>query len=356
VSEGYEIREFRPGDESAILALFQQVFGRERSLAHWRWKFEQSPYPGPQIALAFDKRSGALAAHYAVVPVQLNWMGRPLLAAQSVDTMVHPDAQGRGLFEATARALYAALPERGIRLVYGLPNRSSYPGFMRKLAWKRVGFLSVYQQRLSIRQPLARVLGLRALAAGADLAYRSARRVRGAAACWLLRRRLGGRLRFRASDALPEAWDGLWDELRSHEVVSLWKDAEYLRWRYDRHPERRFAHACLERDGALVALAVVELGHRRELRICELQVQQHDVLLARLLLAEIAAHFGHAGAEVLSFRGLDAGFSEAVFQGFERETDFALVFAGRPLDAPELAECFARRDDWSLTLGDTDLV
>ncbi len=354
--DGYEIREYRGGDEREILALFRSVFGHERSPAYWHWKFAEGPALGPQIALARDKRDGGLAAHYALMPLRLNWMGRPLLAAQSVDTMVHPDAQGQGLFEATASQLYAELPARGIQLVYGVPNANSYPGFMRKLGWKRLGFLRSYQKRLSIAPALTRMFGSKRLAAAADVLYRGVLRARLASQRWLLRRRLGGALEFRRFDACPPAWDPLWDELRNYEVLSLWKDREYFSWRYDRHPERRFAYAALERDGMLAAVAVVELGHRRELRVCELMVRQRNPLLARLLLREIALRLAGGRAEVLSFRGLDAGFFDAAFEGFEVETDFSLVFAGRALAAPELADAFARREDWSITLGDTDLV
>jgi GNAT superfamily N-acetyltransferase len=357
VQDGFEIREYRSGDEREILALFGRVFGRERSAAHWHWKFAASPALGAQISLAVEKHSGRIAGHYAVVPIRLNWMGRPVLAAQSVDTMVHPDAQGQGLFEATASHLYAVLGERGVRLVYGVPNANSYPGFVRKLGWKRLAYLRSYQRRLSIGAPIARAFGSRVLGALADLLFRGALRARLAFDRWLLRGRLGvSDVAYRYHERCPAAWQALWDRLRSGEVLSLYKDAEYFAWRYDRHPERRFGYATLERGGELVALAVVELDHRRELRVCELFAEQRNPLLARLLLCEIARRVHNPKAEVLSFRGLDAGFFDAAFAGFEVETDFSLIFAGRELDCPELENAFSRLQDWSVTLGDTDLV
>jgi GNAT superfamily N-acetyltransferase len=357
VSDSFEIREYRSGDEREIMALFERVFGRERSAAHWHWKFEGSPAMGPQIALAVDKHSGRIVAHYAVVPLRLNYMGRPILAAQTVDTMVHPDAQGKGLFETTARALYAELGQRGVKLTYGVPNANSYPGFMRKLDWKRLAYLRAYQCRLSVRQPLARALGSDALGALTDAVFRAGLGARLRVDRWLLQRRLGSpAIAFRSHERCPPDWQPLWEQLRSAEVFSLDKDREYFAWRYDRHPERRFRYATLERGGELVALAVVEVEHRRELRICELFAKQRNPLLAQLLIREVALKLRHPNAEVLSFRGLDAGFFESAFAGFEVETDFSLIFAGREIASPELSEAFARTQDWSITLGDTDLV
>ena len=43
----WDIEPYRAGDEVAILDLFRREFGRERSEAHWRWKFLENPYGGP---------------------------------------------------------------------------------------------------------------------------------------------------------------------------------------------------------------------------------------------------------------------------------------------------------------------
>jgi len=350
------LRRSEGADEAAIQELFRAVFRRERSAAHWRWKFTETPYPSQQVSLAVAKEGGALLGHYAVVPVPINLMGRRLLGAQSVDTMVHPDAQGQGLFEQLGSDCYARMRGAGVALVYGLPNRNSYPGFMRKLGWKRIGFLDSYTLRLSVLEPLRQILRARSLARAGDLAYRSALAVRLEAQHALLRRRVGGNVVFRAEPEAPAGADALWEALRSYEVISLWKDRAYLAWRYDRHPSRRFEYGLLERDGQLEALAVVETSHPVEVRLCELLVRRRDVRLGRLLVNEIARRHRSRGRRWLTFAGIDSGFFASVFAGFEAEPNFELVWGARAFGDPALEELLPRRENWTVTLGDTDLV
>jgi N-acetylglutamate synthase-like GNAT family acetyltransferase len=350
------LRRAEVSDETAILALFRAVFGRERSADHWRWKFAETPYPNRQISLAVAKQGGALLGHYAVVPVPLNWMGRRILGAESVDTMVHPDARGLGLFEQLGTDCYARLRELGVGLVYGLPNRNSYPGFLRKLGWKRIGFLDSYTLRLSVREPLRRILRSGALAWLGDRVFRAALAARLAAENALLRRSLRRKVAFRAAGRAPAGCDALWEALRSYEVISLWKDRTYLEWRYDRHPSRRFEYCWLEQDGQIEALAVVETGHATEVRLCELLTRRRDAGVGRLLVNEIARRHRRSGRRWLSFAGMDAGFFAAVFAGFCAEPNFELVFGARAFGDPALDEMLSRRENWTVTRGDTDLV
>ena len=60
------IREYRPGDEHAILATFNRVFAQidptftPRTLASWRWQFEANP-SGSRIFLALTEEGAVVS-------------------------------------------------------------------------------------------------------------------------------------------------------------------------------------------------------------------------------------------------------------------------------------------------------
>jgi len=120
-----EVRAYRDGDETAILDLFARSFPHApRSLAHFDWKYRDSPFGSRHISLAFDESSpgasvaGAsvprdaslrgtshrgtealrLAGHYSGYPVPFRVDGRDVLAHQIGDTMTDPAVRhiGRG--------------------------------------------------------------------------------------------------------------------------------------------------------------------------------------------------------------------------------------------------------------------
>jgi GNAT superfamily N-acetyltransferase len=129
-----DFRPFRPGDEQAILTLFQAAFGKPMSKDYWNWRYRDNPIDAPMIELAWD--GDTLAAHYAVSPMPL-MIGRDVgKAALSMTTMTHPDYQGMGLFPQLAERLYDRLAKQGYRMVFGFPNSNSHRGFVQNLGWE----------------------------------------------------------------------------------------------------------------------------------------------------------------------------------------------------------------------------
>lgn len=77
------IRLYEPGDEAAINDGFNRVFGRERTLAEWTWKYETDERPRPTVA-AWE--GDALAAHNGGIPADFQVGGVRIKALQGADT------------------------------------------------------------------------------------------------------------------------------------------------------------------------------------------------------------------------------------------------------------------------------
>ena len=130
------IRMMEERDIPSLLALFKLCFNTQPSETYIRWRYVKTPGEATPTVLAFD--GDTCAASYAAWPVALTLNGQPVKAAQSMDTMTHPEYRGRGLFTLLAEKCYGVLAERGYQVIYGFPNANSYPGFIRRLNWDHV--------------------------------------------------------------------------------------------------------------------------------------------------------------------------------------------------------------------------
>lgn len=117
-----------------LKTLYKAVFHKTVSLDFLQKKYD-TRFTGCQFIgyLAFSSDRSP-AAFYGVLPCYFSLQGRVFVAAQSGDTMTHPDHRRAGLFVKLAEKTYALARENDIELVFGFPNQNSLPGF-RKLRW-----------------------------------------------------------------------------------------------------------------------------------------------------------------------------------------------------------------------------
>lgn len=126
--EDFSLRALQPGEESAILELFTPSFHVQRSIDHWRWKYENDPWGCRNVTIARGPE-GELAAHYAGYPLPLAHVSpggrrRDLLAMQIGDTMTDPRFRqvGRGptsLLGRCIRHYYTAFCEDRVAFNFG---------------------------------------------------------------------------------------------------------------------------------------------------------------------------------------------------------------------------------------------
>lgn len=130
----YPIERLSAANIHHLQTLYRSVFGRKMSIEFFLKKYD-TKFTGVEFVgyVAFAP-NGTPAAFYGVIPCFLRIQGVKVLAAQSADTMTHPDHRRAGLFLTLAGETYRLAAEKGIRLIFGFPNENSLPGFM-KLNW-----------------------------------------------------------------------------------------------------------------------------------------------------------------------------------------------------------------------------
>jgi len=138
------IREASPADTDQILALMDEVFSKQqyfastRSRESWNWKYEKNVFGKPiHIVATSDERIVGFRSFW---PWELVCRGQALKAYQPVDTVVHPDYQGQGLFARMNTIAVKKAIELKTDLLFNFSNQNSLPGNL-KLGWNYVAKL-----------------------------------------------------------------------------------------------------------------------------------------------------------------------------------------------------------------------
>jgi hypothetical protein len=339
------VRQYQKGDESRILALFNATFNGGRSLDRWKWQFERNPQGSPWIALA--ESGGELLGQYCMIHNHLSLGGREICAAQACDVIVRPDQRGKRWFIRLAESCYSQASVEGLKVVFGFPNRESFPGHVRSLGWERITPLKEYLYRTSIKQLAGPFVDFFYSAVVGTLM-----RMRAIA----FRRSVDGG-RIVTSSAIPGSVASLLEDVRNHEIFSVWKDLAYIKWRYEQHPEHRYVYHVLY-VGEVAEGLIVSRDTGTSIAICELLHRNKDVAQTVYLLSGAVRYHAKSAAERIEFFGHDDGFFDAVFArcGFSTRYSSGFIFSGRVFGDERLAKQFAAPQNWSVVYGDTDVI
>jgi len=138
-------QEFLP----ELASLFERTYKKRRHADHDRHKYYSNP-AGDVIAFCvFDAER--MVGFYGIIPCVFRMGKEQVLGAQSVDTMVDPNYQGRGLFVQLAERVFKLANDREVKLVLGFPNKNSLPGFTRRLGWCDIGEINFYLRVVSTK-------------------------------------------------------------------------------------------------------------------------------------------------------------------------------------------------------------
>ena len=105
------------------------------------WQYSKNPNGK---VVGFDAFYGSeLAAHYVTIPVQYNFNDEIVKGLLSLNTVTHPQHQGKGLFTKLAERTYDYGAEQEYKFVIGVANQNSTHGFLKKLGFNLISPLDV---------------------------------------------------------------------------------------------------------------------------------------------------------------------------------------------------------------------
>jgi hypothetical protein len=205
-----ELRLYRPGDEIAINEAFNRVFGKQRSVDEWAWKYRADHPPCPIVA-AWD--GDRLAAHNGGIAADYQVDGRRILALQGADTFsLAAAAREPAWRDAWQRVMdyfaEVANDQFGVSLLYGFTGGRAISHMVARAHWD-----SVSPRRIPLlvrkHRPPTRSLASRFF-------------------------------RARLIDGSESALDALWERVRDRYPVSVVRDADHVRRRLSGHPSFRY--------------------------------------------------------------------------------------------------------------------
>lgn len=120
---------------SYLADLFKAVYKKNWPSDYFKNKYDTA-YTGVQYIGYFAMSNNKPVAYYGVTPVFVLINGLKVLAAQSCDTMTHPEYRKRGLFIQLAELTFGLARQKGIAFVFGFPNEKSYIGLIKHLGFK----------------------------------------------------------------------------------------------------------------------------------------------------------------------------------------------------------------------------
>lgn len=151
------IRRARVDDVDAIVALMRAGLGEgtlARTPAVWRWKHEQNPFGPSAVLVAVD--DGALIGLRAFMRWRfVDGGGGVVVGVRAVDTVTHPDHQGKGLFKKLTLQLCDEVAAEGVDVVFNTPNDKSGPGYL-KMGWQDLGKIDLWARPAFLTLPRRR--------------------------------------------------------------------------------------------------------------------------------------------------------------------------------------------------------
>ena len=235
-----------------LLDLFQAACGHAMSAEHWDWKHLQNPLASadPEVIVAIEngKIIGARPFWFAEM-----WLGdKRVKTAQHCDTMVHPDYQGRGIFNLMGQFAIRYLKDNGYALSYGFPGPMSRPGFL-KQGYRIVAETENMFRVVRPRKLLSYKMGNKMLGGGLGFFYDAFLNNRAKKTT-----RVSDSFQVEVSDRYTGDLKDV-DDLRDKSGINLVRSESYLRWRFDKHPQRSYRYVIAKKEGKLWGYAVISV-------------------------------------------------------------------------------------------------
>lgn len=140
----YQIVRLSRGNIKDLAVLHAAVYGKEVPARYFEQKYDTA-YAGVEFAGVIAYNTDQLpVAFYGVIPCLLTYKDELLLAAQSADTMTHPQHRYKGMFVDLSNRTFELCRQLGIRLIFGFPNQNSYHGAVNKLGWMMTERMSCF--------------------------------------------------------------------------------------------------------------------------------------------------------------------------------------------------------------------
>jgi GNAT superfamily N-acetyltransferase len=300
--EGWVSSRYSPQDVQELLQLLRKTSGdiEAASPAFQEWQYGRNP-AGPAIAaLAREAETIRLVGHVATIPIRVRLSGKVRPASLSLDPVIDPAYQGRGVLAGLLKDVCALSAEEGIAFTYGFPDQASHLTFVNKAGFTNVGSVPLLVRPLNPERLAAKTTHSRVPAKTASVA----RRVWRTPAPLPPQKAVPG-LEIMEVHSFESPFVLFWDRIQHRFPVMVVRDPAYLNWRFGGVPTREYATFAARSEDEIrgfIVLRVAPLGEFSAGLIVELVVEAsaEGRAAGRLLIEKAHSYFEDQDLDILA--------------------------------------------------------
>ncbi len=275
----FTIRNYHPGDEDKIIAMFNEVFGQKRDLAYWYWKYRDNPYGSYRISLAVSE-DGKLGAHGAGYPVKI-YSFVPSEKPMEMNTYQLGDKMTRKAYRSVGFGKSALIAR-------------VYAQFRESYVNDTVPFCYAFVAHHSLRFGL-KVLQYMDME---PVPYRkiSLSHLKKSTGGWL--KRIFSPARVMEASSIGAHWTDFFYSVAADYQCLVKRDAPYLTWRYLDRPDRKYLILSVKIGSALTGWAVF-FREGKKLIWGDALFRKGDSGSVKAILNHVSTHKAARGADTV---------------------------------------------------------
>ncbi len=345
------IRKYQPGDEQEINQLYNTVFGTNRSLTVWHWKYAQGPCAQPELVQIME-HDGQIIGQYSALILPMIYNGQTMIEAQATDIAIHDAYQGRRFSKSLFDAWISMACAVGVTFIFGFPNAVHYRAGKKAMNFGDIGPMMLMRRYVNPGLSLFKLTKL-------PITLNAPRRL----ANWLHRHLLRSRqtpsdLSIESLEHFDERFDAFWDQMSSTYPIMVARTRAYLNWRYVAHPDASYVIYAAHRDGVVSGYIVLTVQRGFVVQGLIADVLAVDATTTQILLERALTHFFTIGVDMISTWSLP----DSQLYNTLRWLKFVQRRVAAPLayvifDHDTIDESFLCDPcNWYVTMGDSDGV
>lgn len=344
--EGYSITNI----SEETIGLYKKCFdlnGSPKNEEKLRWQFLESPVEKRYVDIAYSEEKQKTAGIFAVLPLHVKIDDQVFVGAQGLDTMIDAEFRGEGLFILLARNVYKTCAADGVKLVYGFPNKEAVKA-SKILGWKRLDPVPFMLRPLKTKYFTGKIKYLKALP-NINIPYFK----------WNSRK-----FTIEASNAFPDAVDGIWQKFSRNIKVGVVRDKKYLEWRYLSKPGEQYCIKHVYQNGIYLGFVVyaIKAKHKGLIGYIMELIYDTDVPAAgeQLLISAVKDIKAKDADCILSWCMEHSPNRRVYEKSFfinipEKLKPIQLHFVTRSFDGG-MKDVVENRENWYLSYSDSDTV
>ena len=130
---------------SDLAKLHKDVYDSDMEPGYFKHKYDTGFTGVSHVGYIAYNSHDLPIAFYGVIPCFIQHHEKIILAAQSADTMTHPQYRYKGMFVELSNMTFELCKQSGILFIFGFPNQNSYHGAVNKLGWQMKGQMVLFK-------------------------------------------------------------------------------------------------------------------------------------------------------------------------------------------------------------------